>query len=46
MTNQVRIGLAVVWLPRTGADPGRNLTRAQHKDRVRGYMGVENIPEL
>ena len=31
---------------RSGADPGRNLTRAQHKDRGRGYMGVENIPEL
>ena len=30
----------------TGADAGRNLTRAQHKDRGRGYMGVENIPEL
>ena len=28
----------------TGADPGRNLTRAQQKDRGRGYMGVENIP--
>jgi len=23
-----------------GADPGRNLTRAQQKDRGRGYMGV------
>ena len=24
----------------TGADPGRNLTRAQQKDRGRGYIGV------
>ena len=37
----------LVTLPprmRSGADPGRNLTRAQQKDRGRGYMGVENIP--
>ena len=26
------------------ADPGRNLTRAQQKDRGRGYMGVA-IPQ-
>ena len=30
----------------SGADPGRNLTRAQQKARGRGYMGVENISEL
>ena len=28
-----------------GADPGRNLTRAQPKAHGRGYMGVENISE-
>ena len=28
------------WGIDTGADPGRNLTRAQQNDRGRGYMGV------
>ena len=35
----------MVWLL-SGADPGRNLTRAQQKDHGRAYMGVENISEL
>ena len=30
----------------TGADPGRNLTRAQQEARGCGYMCVENISEL
>ena len=40
--------LVTLWLlcSLAGADPGRNLTRAQQKARGRGYMGVENISEL
>ena len=34
------------WTMKSGADPGRNLTRAQQKASGRGYMGVENISEL
>ena len=40
----LKVNYVMVMLFGAGADPGRNLTRAQQKDRGRGYMDVENIP--